>query len=57
MPTLDSAGLCQKYPSCLESSCRLLMEHYNYMLSCSLNTEVDNFFYQEEFDQYKFYDV
>lgn len=57
MLILDSASVYQKYPSCLENTCRSLMEHYNFMLSCSVNTEIDNFFYQEEFDTFKFYDV
>ena len=57
MLILDSEHIYQKYPDCLENVCRSLMEHYNFLLSLPGNTEVDNFFFQEEFDEFKFYDV
>jgi len=57
MLILDSANVFQKYPDCLETVCRSLMDHYNFMLGLSINTEIDNFFYQDEFDTFKFYDV
>jgi hypothetical protein len=57
MLILDSANVYQKYPDCLETVCHMMMDHYNFMLGLSINTEIHNFFYQEEFDTFKFYDV
>ena len=41
----------------IEMICKSWMEHYNFLLGLPGNTEVDNFFYQEQFDQFKWYDV
>jgi hypothetical protein len=58
MLILDDNNVYQKYHDCLENVCQMMMDHYNFLLGLSsLNTEVDNFFYQEEFDTFKFYDV
>jgi hypothetical protein len=56
MLTLDSASVYQKDYQILDMICMSFMEHYNFMLGLPFNTEVDNFFFQEEFDQYKLYD-
>jgi len=57
MLTLDSANVYQNDYQILNMICMSFMEHYNFMLGLSsLNTEVDNFFFQEGFDQYKLYD-
>ena len=52
----DPSNVYQKYPDCLESACRMMMDHYNFMLGLSFNTQFENFFYQEEFNEFKFYD-
>ena len=57
MPTSDSADLSQTSYECLSDACRYLTTHYNLMLCWPSNDEVDNLFYQEMFDQNKFYDV
>ena len=57
MLILDDNNVYQKYPDCLETVCHMMMYHYNFMLSLSINTEIDNFFYTQEFDDFKFYDV
>ena len=40
-----------------ESSCNLWADHYNFMLSLSLNTEADNAWYKEQISINKLYDV
>ena len=57
MLILDPTNVYQKYPDCLETVCHMMMDHYNFMLGLSINTEIHNFFYQDEFDTFKFYDV
>jgi len=57
MLILDSQNVYQKHYNCLSNVCHSLMDHYNYMLGLPFNSEIDNFFYQEEFDTFKFYDV
>lgn len=58
MLILDDNNVYQKYPDCLETVCHMMMDHYNFMLGLSsINTEIDKFFFQEEFDTFKFYDV
>jgi hypothetical protein len=57
MLILDDNNVYQKYPDCLETVCHMMMDHYNFMLGLSINTEIDNFFYTQEFDDFKFYDV
>lgn len=57
MLILDSANVYQNDYQILDMTCRSFMDHYNFLLGLSsLNTEVDNFFFREEFDQYKLYD-
>jgi len=41
----------------LEMICMSWMEHYNFMLGLPGNTEVEQFFYKELFNQFKWYDV
>lgn len=53
----DKDNLMQKNPEVMQLVCATWMEHYNFMLSVIGNTEVDNFFYQEYFDEFKWYDV
>jgi len=53
----DSANVYQKHPDSLERVCRTMMDHYNFMLGLPFNTQFENFFYQEEFAEFKFYDV
>jgi hypothetical protein len=57
MLILDDNNVYQKYHDCLENVCHMMMDHYNFMLGLSINTEIDNFFYTQEFDDFKFYDV
>ena len=57
MLILDNNNVYQKYPDCLETVCHMMMDHYNFMLGLTINTEIDNFFYTQEFDDFKFYDV
>ena len=57
MLILDDNNVYQKYHDCLENVCQMMMDHYNFMLGLSINTEIDNFFYTQEFDDFKFYDV
>jgi hypothetical protein len=56
MLTLDSSNVYQNDYQILNMICMSFMEHYNFMLGLSFNTEVENSFFQEEFDQYKLYD-
>ena len=56
MLILDSANTYQKHYDYLTNVCHVMMDHYNFMLSLHYNTEVDNLFYQDEFDTFKFYD-
>ena len=57
MLILDYNNVYQKYPDCLETVCHMMMDHYNFMLGLTINTEIDIFFYTQEFDDFKFYDV
>ncbi len=57
MLTFDKHNIMQKNPDVMEFVCTTWMEHYNFMLSIIGNTEVDNFFYQEHFNEVKWYDV
>ena len=56
MLTNDKNHLIQKDFEYMEDVCMLWMSHYNFMLSI-YNTEIDQFFYQEHFNEYKWYDV
>ena len=53
----DSSDLCQTSYERLRDTCHYLTIHYNLMLCWPSNDEVDNFWFQEKFDQHKFYDV
>jgi len=57
MLSFDKDYAMQHDFDCLESVCRTWMEHYNFMLTLISNTEVDNCFYQEHFNEMKWYDV
>jgi len=57
MPTLDYTNLPLTSYERLRDTCRCLTIHYNLMLCWPSNDEVDNLFFQEKFDQHKFYDV
>ncbi len=57
MLKFDSQNLMQKDFDLLEMICTSWMEHYNFMLSLPGNTDIDNFFYQEHFNEVKWYDV
>ncbi len=52
----DSSDLCQTSYERLRDTCHYLTIHYNLMLCWTSNDEVDNFWFQEKFDQHKFYD-
>lgn len=56
MLTPDKNHLLQKDFEYMEFVCMMWMYHYNFMLSV-YNTETDEFFYQEHFNEYKWYDV
>ncbi len=57
MLSFDNEYIIQKDFDCLEIVCKTWMQHYNFMLTLTSNTEVDNFFYQEHFNEFKWYDV
>ena len=57
MPTLDYTNLPLTSYERLRDTCRFLTIHYNLMLCWPSNDEVANLFFQEKFDQHKFYDV
>lgn len=45
------------HPDYLEDSCKLWMDHFNFLLSLSFNTEEENAWYKEQFNFNKVYDV
>ena len=53
----DPNNLMQKDFDLLQMICTSWMDHYNFMLSLAGNTEIDNYYYQEHFNQVKWYDV
>lgn len=57
MLILDKKNLMQKNPDCLEAVCTYWMRYYTYKLSQQENTDVENFFYQEHFNEVKWYDI
>ena len=57
MLILDSLNLMQTNPDCLEAVCIYWMKYYTNKLNSKENTEIDNFFYQEHFNEVKWYDV
>ena len=57
MPTLDYTNLPLTSYERLSNTCHYLTTHYNLMLCWPSNDEVANLFFQEKFDQHKFYDV
>ena len=56
MLTYDKDYQMQKDFDYLEMICTSWMEHYNFLMGLSFNTEVEKFFYREHFDQVKWYD-
>ena len=52
----DTYGYCQKNFEVLELVCTQGMKHYNNLLN-DVDNEIDEFFYQEHFNEYKWYDV
>ena len=56
MLTNDKNHLLQKDFEYMESVCMIWMDHYNFTLSI-VNNEVDEFFYREHFNEFKWYDV
>jgi hypothetical protein len=57
MLTKDAENYLQKNPEALELICKTWMEHYNFMLGLIGNSEVDTYYYQEHFNEFKWYDV
>ena len=57
MLSFDKNYSIQHNFDCLELVCKTWMGHYNFMLGLISNTEIDNFFYQEHFNEFKWYDV
>lgn len=57
MLILDELKLMQTDSNCLEAVCTYWMKYYTYKLNQKENTEIDNFFYQEHFNEVKWYDV
>jgi hypothetical protein len=57
MLSFDKNYSMQHNFDCLEVVCKTWMGHYNFMLGLISNTETDNFFYQEHFNEFKWYDV
>lgn len=53
----DSSNIMQKDSEFLEMVCKTWMEHYNFMLGLVCNTEIDNYYFQEHFNEFKWYDV
>lgn len=57
MLVLDRFNLMSTNPDCLEAVCVYWMKHYTNKLNLKQNTEIDNLFYQEHFNEVKWYDV
>jgi hypothetical protein len=57
MLTYDKDNQMQKDFDYLEFVCTSWMEHYNFLLSLPYNTDADKLFYQDHFNQMKWYDV
>lgn len=56
MLKLDNYNYCRKNFEVLELVCTQGMKHYNHLLSV-VDNKVDEFYYQEHFNEYKWYDV
>ena len=56
MLTLDKYNYCQRSFDVLELVCTQGMKQYNHLLNTTTN-EIDLFFYQEHFNEFKWYDV
>ena len=56
MLQIDTYGYCQKNFEVLELVCTQGMKYYNHLLSVVEN-EVEEFFYREHFNEYKWYDI
>lgn len=56
MLKLDKYGYCQKNFEVLELVCTQGMKYYNNLL-CDVSDPILKFFYQEHFNEYKWYDV
>jgi hypothetical protein len=56
MLKIDTYNYCQKSLDVLELVCTQGMKYYSNLLSISTD-EIDIFFYQEHFNEYKWYDV
>lgn len=51
----DKTGLIQKDFEYMDQVCRIWMGHYNFMISISSN-DSDKEYYQERFNEFRFYD-
>ncbi len=56
MLKIDTYGYCQKNFEVLELVCTDGMKYYNHLLSI-VDNQIDEFFYQEHFNEMKWYDV
>ena len=56
MLKLDTYGYCQKNFDVLELVCTQGMKHYSQLLGV-VDNKIDEFFYQEHFNEMRWYDV
>lgn len=56
MLKLDTYNYCQRNFDVLELVCTQGMKHYNQLLSV-VDNKIDEFFYQEHFNEMRWYDV
>lgn len=56
MLKLDTYGYCQKNFDVLELVCTQGMKHYSQLLSV-VDNKIDEFFYQEHFNEMRWYDI
>lgn len=55
MLIFDKTGLMQKDFDFLQEVCEIWMKHYNFVISTSSN-DSDEEYYQERFNEFRFYD-
>lgn len=57
MMTFQDYSITKPSQEWFESSCNLWTDQYNFLLSLSFNTEVDNLWYKEQIRINRLYDV
>jgi hypothetical protein len=57
MLTRDVGNYFQKNPEALELTCGTWMQYYSYMLGLIGDDKIYNYYFQEHFNEVKWYDV